>query len=199
MREPVDHSSTKQGGRLPLSPCLAASILLGVMLCVGLVGWLLNPDQELAAQTESNRAAYTSVEEDPNLILEFEDLYERLTTAVRRRDPGLVNAVATDGGPAERRTIKAIQSLRRDRVLDFTAVEVLSVSIRRVGETGAVLEVESKLQPCFQTESGTDITRGPSAVRRRTEWTLHRNPGGWLLHESILEDQVIVPGVRSAC
>lgn len=131
---------------------------------------------------------------------QFKDLYGQLNAAIRERDRDLLRPVVTREGPTERRALMAIRALEKDAVLDLTKVAVHSVVIRDLQDRTAVLEVQSQLHPCFQTESGTDITRGPETVERITKWTLRRDSGGdWLLHESILENQEIVRGADVDC
>jgi hypothetical protein len=137
---------------------------------------------------------------DEQAIQTFERLSARARTAVAERDLTLLPTTFTSDSPMRERTKETIGRLRRDRVVDRSEFE--SVSIDVVGNSGHEIEIHEQVlvDPCYESDAGEDITQGPASFEYGAQWILQFENDRWLIHESVVDgEEKVINDKKGSC
>ncbi len=181
-----------------LSP-VRAFFLLGTLLTAIAAGFFATRDPAPSAPSASPPRSPDYALTDAEAIAEFERLRLNAIAAVRGRDLSLVDEVFTPGGPLHRRATREINALLEKSVVDHTKFISLDVRIVRNASTEIRILERSRLEPCFRTVEGADVSTGPAAVRQVAEWTMHLHGTRWLLHDAVISDDEAVRPAEAEC
>jgi hypothetical protein len=161
------------------------------LLLIALAGgaFLLRSNPSAAPSPQPPEAQLASPALLTGAVDSFEALHTLGVSAVRERSVDTLDKAFAVGGPAYERAHSAIRELASDRIFDYSQIELLSVRAAREDNDDALLRVKAVIMPCFVTEKGADVTRGPQAVTRESEWRLRRVDGEWKLYDATVLDQ----------
>ena len=186
-----ERSADARGG--PLSPGKAFVIAL-LLLAAALTGWMLSrPDPPTPPPTTNNEPTepnYTLTNEEA--IDRFQQLRMTVITAVRRRDRALLSTAFSANSETADRVASEIGRLQDDKVIDQSDVRIIDVDVLESSSNLVRLRETVILSPCFESHSGTDVTRGPTLIRQVGEWTLVSDGGEWQLEDgNLVRDRVL--------
>ena len=136
---------------------------------------------------------------DEEAIATFQRLSSSLRAAVAQRDQTLVASVATSGGNTSERLRQEIRRLKDDQVIDRTTVETLRSEVIVSNSTSIEIREVIRLRPCFETESGEDVTQADAVVEQVGIWTLAIENDRWLIDDTQLEDDRVIDGSEARC
>lgn len=136
---------------------------------------------------------------DEEAIAEFERLRSAAIDAVRERDVSLIDKIATASGPLHRRATREIAALIREGVVDRTQFESQDVEVVRNEPTEILILERTRLEPCFRTIAGKDVSTGPDVVLQSAEWTLRLSEETWLLHKAVVVADDAVDQSEATC
>ena len=136
---------------------------------------------------------------DEQAIETFERLSSTLRLAVAERDAALAASVTTSTGNTNERVGQEIRRLRKDRVVDLTRVERIRSEIVLSGSDRIEIREVIRLHPCFETESGEDITKADAVVEQTGLWTLAIERGRWLVEDTQLEADRVIDNGTARC
>ena len=196
MDRPDSHSP--QPGASPIKAFLIilALIILTTAIFLMTANGEESPDATRSPSTDSTPDFSLTDEE---AIARFEELTEIANRAGRERDASLLGLAFVDGSPMARRASRSISELLRTGVFDRTRID--RVEMEMVEKSAAELLVREvrRLYPCFESESGRDVSRGPAAVEQEGIWTIRLVEGDWLIFDAALEEDQIIDRRRASC
>ena len=183
----------RASARATMSPTKAFVILASVAAIIAGLLFLLQDDAPTPTPRTAAEPNFTLT--DAEAVARFRSLNGRALRALRTRDPTLLPRVFYPGSPILKRAQEEVHGLLRNRVSDRSRLQILEVQVVENAQDEVRIVEVSRLFPCFRTESGRDVTRGPAAIWRRVEWTLRRAGSEWLLADSVLrQDRVLREG-----
>jgi hypothetical protein len=186
----------------PRPPWIRVVAMLGVVAL--LAGTLYGAWQAVASNDDPGETVPDTSDPDFSLtdeqaIQTFERLSSTLRLAVTERDSTLVASVTTNTGNTGARVSQEIRRLKKDRVVDQTRVERIRSEV--VISTTDRIEIREviRLHPCFETESGQDITEADAVVEQIGIWTLAVENGRWLVDDTQLEKDRVIDDGSASC
>jgi hypothetical protein len=205
---PARPHDTARGGLPPVKTFFA--LLLVVAVVTGLA--LLQEEAPLTSAPALNQASPDIAEQPKDkhkdihtgmssqkAVSLFHDLRTRLNSAIRRRDLAAIASVLHGGSPISRRAKSVVRQLLSDDVLDKTRVRTVRTALTFKDSNTMRFEEVAILHPCFVTEGGRDVTKGPEAVRQTGIWTLERRHPRWRITQGRLTRDRIVEAPNARC
>jgi hypothetical protein len=198
-----DGSGTGPAGGAPMSPVRAFLLLLALLVLAGVVLLMTTrPERAEPIQMERPQGAGDNgvTQEGPESRPEerltkaeakkiFEDLQGLVYKATRKRNLSILTKAIAPVGASFKPASESIRKLLRDDVLDKTKFRSIDVRVLEVRKGRIRVKEERRLHPCFVTEGGVDVTRGPPAVKQVTLWALHRFGQNWLIESAEVKKQ----------
>jgi hypothetical protein len=135
---------------------------------------------------------------DAEAIATFTDLLERSYDAVAARDASMLSGVVTNGS-LDSKARGVIRNLIERRTLDKTQYTILNVSIEGNSGDEILLLVETIFEPCFESESGEDLTDAPARLRRKVVWTMVLEDARWLIDNATARSEKVVNDAPASC
>ena len=174
-----------------MSPIKVFAVLIGLVAAIVIVAEVARDDAPpVAPQRTASPADFSLTNSEA--IARFKELRTIVVRAIRQRDPSLVSVSFSPASPAAERISREIERLRRDRVIDRTQITTLNISVISNTPERIRLREVTRLEPCFVTERGRDVTRAPSSVKQVGVWTLTRDGSLWQLENGVLKlDRVL--------
>ncbi len=169
-----------------LSPTRVAVVLLVVIALLVGIGLLATSDNP----TESNDQAIPETKNfaltNAEAIAEFKVLRDLGLRATQGRDQSLIDEAFTPGGPLAKRSLRIINELQTDKVID--QIQYRSSSIEVISNEAEIVRLTEtrKLFPCFINEQGRDVTEDPSVVDQTVVWTMKLIGTEWRLYDARL-------------
>jgi hypothetical protein len=122
----------------------------------------------------------------------FEFLNDSLVRAVRRQDPSLLRGAVLFGSPVYERAIESIKELQTQDVTDQSHLTTVSLDVQtNENERIRLLEV-NRLDPCFVSNVGKDVTERHVVTRQEIAWTMVFGESAWLISDAeVLKQQVL--------
>ena len=198
-----DGSGAGPTGGAPLSPVRAFLLLMALLVLAGVILLLTTrPERAEPIRMERSQAAGETgaPQENPESRTKqhptkaeakkiFQDLQGLVYKATRKRSLSILTKALAPGGTSFKPASESIRKLLRDDVLDKTKFRSIDVRVLKVRKGQIRVKEERRLLPCFVTEGGVDVTRGPPAVKQVTLWALHRFGQNWLIESAEVKKQ----------
>lgn len=180
-----------------MSPFRAFVVIVSLLVAATTVFFITRDDIDDNVELSKRSDNFALTQEEA--IGRFKELRRLAFQAVELRDASLLSRALVPGTAIERRTSREIAELIRDRVVDLTRYEVVKTDVvRNEADEIRVLET-ARLYPCFQTESGRDVTDSPRTVGGTTLWILKQHDSSWLISEALIKRDRVVDRHDAAC
>ncbi len=191
MREPEAPAASswmdeEEEDRRSLSPVRAFVLLLLVvafLVGIGLIA-MSNKDPVPSDQAIPNTKNFALT--DQQAIAKFQYLRDLGLRATQQEDQSLVASAFVPGSPLANRSIRIIQELDRDDVIDKIRYETLGVEVASNEPTIVRIREVRKLFPCFVTPKGRDVTQHPNVVHQEVMWGMRLIGSQWRLETADL-------------
>jgi hypothetical protein len=189
----------RRGPDSALPPAKAFLLVLALMVVAGVVLILTTRDDPPSSAAEQTPKSSDFALTNEEAIQRFRDLSRLALKATRQRNLSLISHVYTQYGPMSQRASRIIKNQLHDRILEKTKFETIDLEVITNESDRIQLREVSLMYPCFVTESGRDVTKGPSVIERQILWTLKQEGNTWQLHDASLEEDRLVERHRDEC
>jgi hypothetical protein len=177
-----------------------------MLAAVAMLGGVLYASWQAVAGSDDPQGPAVPTNPDPDFSLTdeqaiqtFERLSSTLRLAVAERDPTLAASVTTNTGNTGTRVSQEIRRLKKDGVVDLTRVETIRSEVVLSNTDRIEIREVIRLHPCFEAESGQDITKADAVVEQTGIWTLAVENGRWLVDDTQLENDRVIDDGRARC
>ena len=179
---------------------------VAMLAAVAMLGGVLYASWQAVAGSDDPQGPAVPGNPDPDFSLTdeqaiqtFERLSSTLRLAVAERDPTLAASVTTNTGNTGTRVSQEIRRLKKDGVVDLTRVETIRSEVVLSNTDRIEIREVIRLHPCFEAESGQDITKGDSEFEQIGVWILQVEDGRWLIDETVFEGDRVIDSSRATC
>ena len=136
---------------------------------------------------------------DEQAISRFEQLVGLSYVAIRNRDQSLLSQIFTAASPTKDRSARVISELKRDRVVDESTYDTVSLEVLENAPREVQLLQRVRTRPCFRSEAGKDVTTGSAEIEYDIAWTMQLSDSRWLLHESEARNDDVTDESDASC
>lgn len=148
---------------------------------------------------QSSGGTSSSLPSDDDAVARFRELHTIALRSATDRDHSLLGLAFTATSPARERASNSIRMLTRNKVLDRSSVEFIRIEVVDKSSTEMKILAISHAFPCFKTERGRDVTKGPPAIEQETIWTLRYEGAQWLIHDAQLQEDRVLRNEDARC
>lgn len=184
------HMGSSPMARSGPSPFVAFAVA-AVLALAGLGVWFF------AAQGEAPKPAPApEIEGAPaeplteaEAIAEFERLNALGISVGEAQDENVVAQAFESGSELYKRSMRLVQDLKRDGVVDRTEFTTLRMEVVSVLADRFEVRETRRVEACFETVHGKDITDAPEEVEQVILWSVVETNLGWRLSSGALESE----------
>jgi hypothetical protein len=171
-----------------LSPLKVFALLLGgLALAFAAITGFRSESKEEPIRAQPQQTSDEFALTDAEAIEKFEELNELQLQVGRMRDLSLVSRVFVPGSPIAGRASQSVRKMLKHNVIDDLQIETLRLQVISNTPAQLVIRETSVEYPCIRTESGDDVTRGPTAIREVIDWTLVKRTSEWRLYDAAMK------------
>jgi len=180
-----------------MQPLRAFLLLLSLILVLtSVVVFFLKEDPEPPVDgPRSTNFALT----DTEALQRFKELRELARRAVQKRDASLVSIAFTSNSPTGNLARDEISSLLRREIVDRSRFQIVSASILSNRPDEIEIAERVRLRPCFETESGKDVTDSVSLIEQEGRWILRLEDTQWKIHQILLDADRVIDRQPARC
>lgn len=205
-----DRARQGQGpkGLPPVKTFFALLALVGIVTAIALTrsgGHPTSPSEAIGNSvpgrpdgTETPRKSGSALSTERAISL-FTDLRQDLNTAIRQRDVHFISRSLAKGSTVWNRARRVVLHLQQDDVIDKTRLQLVDVVVLSTSPSEIRVREIVVARPCFVTEQGRDVSKGPGAVRQVGLWTLEKTDSKWRITDGYLSRDHIVEKRDAAC
>ena len=132
-------------------------------------------------------------------ISTFEGLSATLNSAIRERNYALLKDAVVLDSPVYRRAFASIQELDRRGAVDQSNVQTISVNVLRSTQSTYQLIEVNRLDPCFVSDAGKDVTERHVVTRQSVIWTIKLTESNWLISNAEVSNQKVLEVPSGKC